>query len=130
MPTHPRRHRGFTLIELLIVVSVLAILAVIAIPSYNEQVRKTRRATAKSQLMDVVQLKERFHSLNGTYVGSPCGDDIDFYDITCPTSTATAFTVLATAVDDQTSDYKCLNLGINQQGVKTISGSATVDSCW
>jgi type IV pilus assembly protein PilE len=123
-------NRGFTLIELLIVVAVLAILAAVAIPSYNDQVRKTRRATAKTELLDVVQLKERFHTMNGTYVDSPCGTDTDFYTITCPTNTATAFTVLATAVGDQLTDTKCLNLSINQQGVRTESGSGTVEQCW
>ena len=42
-----RRIRGFTLIELMIVVGVVAILASIAVPIYNEQIRKSRRADAK-----------------------------------------------------------------------------------
>lgn len=126
----PNTQRGFTLIELMTVVVIVAILAAIAIPAYNDQVRKTRRATAKAELLDVVQVKERFHSLNGTYVGSPCGTSTDFYTITCPTNTATTFTLLATAVGSQTADTRCLNLGINHQGVRTISGSGTVADCW
>ena len=42
---------GFTLIELMIVVAVLAILAAIAFPSYQEHVRKARRAQAKADLV-------------------------------------------------------------------------------
>ncbi|MBV5274160.1 MAG: prepilin-type N-terminal cleavage/methylation domain-containing protein [Lamprocystis purpurea] len=34
---------GFTLIELMIVVGIVAILAAIAYPSYQSQIRKTRR---------------------------------------------------------------------------------------
>lgn len=126
----PTKQRGFTLIELLTVVAIVGILAAIAIPAYNDQVRKTRRAAAKAELLDIVQVKERFHSLNGTYVGSPCGTSTDFYTITCPTNTATTFTLLATAIGDQLGDSRCLNLGLNHQGVRTVSGSGTVANCW
>ena len=42
------RHAGFTLIELMLVVAVVGILAAIAYPSYQEQVRQTRRAEVAS----------------------------------------------------------------------------------
>lgn len=130
----PSKRRGFTLIELLIVVAIVGILAAIAIPAYNDQVRKTRRASAKAELMDLVQVKERFHTLNGTYVGSPCSPasaNTDFYTFTCPTNTATTFDVLATVADDQLNDTRCLDLGLNQQGVRTISSTTgTVADCW
>lgn len=121
---------GFTLIELVIAIAIVGILMAIAIPAYNDQVRKTKRATAKSELLEVVQAKERFHTLNGTYIGSPCGDNTDDYTYTCPVETATTFSALATAIGDQVNDTRCVNLGINHQGVRTISGSGTVEDCW
>ena len=60
---------GFTLIELMIVVAVVAILAAIAVPSYQEQVRKSRRAQAKADLVEYAQMAERFFTVNNTYVG-------------------------------------------------------------
>jgi len=124
------RESGFTLIELMIAVAIVAILAAIAVPAYNDQVRKTRRALAKGELMSVVQSKERFHSLNGTYVGSACGDVVDFYTVTCADVTATAFTATATPTGDQLNDARCLALSINQQGIRTVTGSGTVADCW
>jgi len=45
----PRRLGGFTLIEVMIVVAIVAILSAIAFPSYQESVRKSKRADARTQ---------------------------------------------------------------------------------
>ena len=45
-----QQSRGFTLIELMIVIAIVAIIAAIAIPAYNEQIRKSRRADAVNGL--------------------------------------------------------------------------------
>ena len=62
-----RAGAGFTLIELMIVVAVVAILAAIAVPSYQEQVRKSRRAQAKADIVEYVQMAERFFTVNNTF---------------------------------------------------------------
>lgn len=54
------RNRGFTLIEVMIVLGIVAILAVVAFPSYQEHVRKGRRAAAQSHLMDVAQRQQQY----------------------------------------------------------------------
>jgi len=61
------KHAGFTLIELMITVAVIAILATIAVPSYQAQLRKTRRAEAQAGLMELQNFMERFFTLNSCY---------------------------------------------------------------
>jgi type IV pilus assembly protein PilE len=65
--TAARRAAGFTLIELMIVVAVIAILAAIALPSYQNSVRKSRRADAKTALLDLAARQERFYTINNAY---------------------------------------------------------------
>ena len=63
----PRRLAGFTLIEVMIVVAIVAILSAIAFPSYQESVRKSKRADARTQLLEVAQFMQRFYSQNDRY---------------------------------------------------------------
>ena len=131
-----RRVRGFSLIELMIVVAVVAILAAIAVPSYQEQVRKSRRAQAKADLVEYAQAAERFFTVNNTYVGfnlpatkSPREANAPTYYTLGIQSTPRTFTITATAQGAQASD-RCGNLSINQAGVKTSSGPAPLADCW
>ena len=61
------KQRGFTLIELMITVAVVAILAAIALPSYQEQVRKSRRSEAISTLGELQLRQERWRANNPSY---------------------------------------------------------------
>lgn len=132
---------GFTLIELMIVVAVVAILATIAMPSYNEHVRKARRAQAKADISEYMQLAERYHTVNNTYVGfalprafSPreaASAASAHYGIAInPAATANAITITAVprAGSGQAQD-RCGSLSINQASVKTNSSGSLTD-CW
>ena len=66
-----QRVRGFTLIELMIVVAVVAILAAIAYPSFNEQVRKSRRAEAAAHMGSIKLSIERWRADNPSYATFP-----------------------------------------------------------
>lgn len=129
------RSRGFTLIELLIVVAVLVVLLSIAVPGYQEQVRKTRRSLATKDLLIIAQGLERFHTVNGTYVGGPCAgtaDSAEFYTFSCPTLNATAYTINAAPKNAQAND-KCGTFTLTHTGVKGLSSAAsgtTAASCW
>ena len=71
--------RGMTLMELMIVVVIVSILASIAIPSYIQQVRKSRRVEAKTALLDLAGREERYFStsVNGANY-SPLPSDLGY----------------------------------------------------
>lgn len=146
------RSGGFTLIELMITVAVVAILAAIAYPSYQEQVRKSRRSDAKSALLNVAQVMERRYSERAAYpdqattktlVGDgSAGSDIKspdgYYLMTVtlsasPSGTAAqAYSLTAAPTGTQTGD-KCGSFTLTNAGAKGVSGaSAGYDAakCW
>lgn len=63
----PLRTLGFTLIEMMIVVAIIAILAAIAFPSYQQQVRATRRADGQQALVSLASAMERLFTQNNRY---------------------------------------------------------------
>ncbi len=61
---------GFTLIEIVVAVLIAGLLAAIALPSYLDQVRKSRRADAFDAISQVRQQQERHRSQNPSYADS------------------------------------------------------------
>ncbi len=131
------RVRGFTLIELMIVVAVVAILAAIAIPSYQNQVQKTRRADAQTGLLQAAQALERCFTRTNTYLNcdlpayrdgrtSPDG----FYEISivAAETTATTFELQAVPQGAQASD-NCGTFTLDNLGRRGDQG-ADADRCW
>jgi type IV pilus assembly protein PilE len=55
-----RRDAGMTLIELMIAVVVVAILAAVAYPSYENQLRKGRRASAQTFVVDLANREQQY----------------------------------------------------------------------
>lgn len=148
------RDKGFTLIELMIVVAIVAILAAVALPSYQEHVRKGKRADGKAFLMDLASRQERFYTQFSSYTpvvvapsgcsGAACGLGLSsntspdkFYTVTMsaaptgcsPTGTlCTGFSV--TATPSGWPDGKCATLTYTHTAVKGTSGPESADYCW
>lgn len=146
-----KKQKGFTLIEVMIVVVIVAILAAVAIPSYQDSVRKTRRADAKEALTRIAALQERYFftkndygtaallgvgntSTEGYYTiniyttpgadtaGGECGADPCYRIVANPVATG-----------PQAADTKCALFTLNHVGQKTAqdaSDADTTDECW
>lgn len=131
-----RNSRGFTLIELMMVVVVVAILVSIAYPAYQDSIRKSRRADAKSALMDAAARMERHYTQFSRYSGTLANSGIQatspegYYAITATIAGANSqtFTLTATAQGDQTND-QCGNLGIDETQNKTNSAGIAGSIC-
>lgn len=139
-----KRKSGFTLIELMIVVAVIGILAAIAYPSYMESVRRSNRAEAKVELMDISQRLQRCYSSYARFndaANCPVYADLvdggietrgaGYYRITiAPLAGGTAetsFELLATAIKaPQTKD---LTDGCNEMKLRH-TGVQLPEPCW
>jgi type IV pilus assembly protein PilE len=151
------RARGFTLIELVITMLIAATLAAIAIPSYSNYVRKSRRVEARSALLDMASLEERYFSTQNVYSQVP--GDLGFggaypvvvgngyYQVAAPAitlanaptattaGTAAIFVLTATTVatSDQAKDTTCATFVVKSDGTQTsqnAGGTDTTATCW
>lgn len=137
MRFHRINQSGFTLLELMIAVAVVGILAAVALPAYNDQIRKSRRAEAQAALMNISARQQQMlldtrsyattvATLNITLPGSVSS----YYTVTIGPTTPTVpptFTATATPIagSGQAAD-KCGTMSIDQAGGKT----ATTTTCW
>ena len=143
--------RGFTLVELLVTMVIAAILAAIAIPAYSNYVRKAHRTEAKSAVLDIASLEERWFSTNNSYTDVPsnlgytgaAGTAFNvgsgYYNVlvsvlpaTSSTTLAT-YTITATAINDQLKDTQCRSFQVTNNGAQTAADSASAvntNTCW
>ena len=137
--------RGFTLIEVMIVVAIVAILATIALPSYQESVRKSRRADAVLALQRIQIEQEKFRAECPTYASNVAGtrtcnglgltlatsSSDGYYTLNLPAvvNATTQYTATATAVTgtSQASDTGCTVLTLAVDG---LTLTRTPPECW
>ncbi|MGH8107157.1 MAG: type IV pilin protein [Arenimonas sp.] len=134
-----KKSAGFTLIELMIVITVVTILVAIAVPSYNSQMRKSRRAEAK-QILSAMQLEQEkwraSHATYGTSAAPPTASNVPipntstYYNVTMTvgSNTATGYVYTATPLGDQLNDT-CGTLGLTMT-TAGVTKTPTTAGCW
>ena len=128
--------RGFTLIELLVSMTVLAIIAAIAYPSYQDHMRKGRRAAAQAFLVEAGSRQQQYLLDARSYaVGAGAiaslnltvpADVTPFYTVTVDPAVATnppTYRILATPIAGslQAPDGA---LTLDHEGNRTRAGNA------
>ena len=124
------------MIELMIAVAIVGILAAIAYPSYQEHMRKSRRAAAQSFMVDVAARQQLYLIDARSYAGGAGaltalnlavpGDVTRFYTVTVDPAASTlppSYTITATPIagSPQVPDGA---LTLDHQGAKTRNGQS------
>jgi type IV pilus assembly protein PilE len=129
-----RANHGFTLIEVMIVLAIIAILAAVAYPSYQDQIRTARRSDAMDALLTLQSQQEKWRANNTTFgtlanIGGSANSVDGRYTLVVAGNSATAYTLTANAVGDQTNDTGCtaMTLTISAANPRGVKAPAT---CW
>lgn len=127
---------GFSLMELMVAVAVVAIIAAVAYPSYQGQIRKTKRSEGQTALLDALNRQERFYSTNNTYtlVLSDVGYSASIavstaegnYQISARPCKPITSTCVTSGADEPLTN--CIEIIAVAQGNQSTDGDLTIDS--
>jgi type IV pilus assembly protein PilE len=150
-PAGRARGAGFSLIELAIALTIVAVLAAVALPSLQQQIRKTRRADAIAAVVRVQQAQERYRALQPVYAASlgsaglglgpasPAGHYL-LSSSAASGAEGQSYSVLAQAQGAQTADAPCRYLLLRVDGgqlayasgpdADATNNSSANKACW
>jgi type IV pilus assembly protein PilE len=133
-----KKQTGMTFVEIMVVVAIVGILAGIAYPSYQDSVRKARRADARTDLFALQLAMEKARGNCATYAsaigsGGCSGGEVEYtantsyYTLSISGASASTYTLTATATGAQASDTDCATITLTRDGTQ---GGTSGDDCW
>jgi type IV pilus assembly protein PilE len=143
------RKKGFTLVELVVALFIVALLLTLTLPSYQRQLRNTRRSLGGAELLQVMMKQEQYFldrkryaatltdlglpanpyaiDAQGNAVSAQASDRIYLIELTLQQN---AYTLRATPQLSQAADRLCSTLSLDSTGVKRVAGSGATRACW
>jgi type IV pilus assembly protein PilE len=124
VPTR-RSQRGFTLVEVMIAVAVVGVLSSVALPSFEDQLRKARRADVLISMMQIQSAQERFRTNNTRYgtladIGVATTSASRHYTLQISAAQAESYEALATASGAQARDASCRFMKLSANGANWV----------
>lgn len=122
--------RGFTLIEILFAVAIAAVLCGIALPSFEAQLRKARRADVLAAVVRIQGAQERMRSRGTRYgdlaeIGAAPVSSAGHYKLQIIAFDAEGYELHATAVGAQARDTECRFMAARAVGMNLVYASGS-----
>ncbi len=127
-----RSNAGFSLIELAIALGVAAVLTALALPSFERQLHRARRADALVAALLVQTAEERFRSQAANYgslteIGAPSSSAGGHYRLALSLLDSDTYELVATATGLQARDAACRYLKLSSAGLNVVHASGPDD---
>ena len=121
---------GFTLIETLVAMAIAAVLSSVALPSFEGQLQRARRADALTAVAQIQGAQERLRSRSTRYgdlsdIGAAAATQAGHYTLQMISFDADGYAVLATATGAQARDTACRFMQARAVGMNVVYASGS-----
>jgi type IV pilus assembly protein PilE len=136
LPLRAPLRRGFTLVEAMAVLAVAGVLAAVAMPTYLNQIVRSRRVDATTALQRLQWSQERFRRDTGAYAlrldqlrNVAAGrSEAGLYRLELHSLGPDAYEAVAVAQAEQARDLECPTLTLRVDGL--VSDRQPAGRCW
>ena len=127
------RTRGLSLIEVAVGLALLGVVASMALPSYQQQLARAKRAEAVGALTRLMMAQEEFRAHHGSYALRlqtlhGLGEPLEHFDIGLVAAHSSAYIARATARSTTPVEGGCQEITLSVADGHIMQGPS--DHCW